>query len=201
MSRVAIEGNASGSGTFTIAAPNSNSSRIISIPDGTGTMVVNGVGSAIVSGTSQASTSGTSIDFTGIPSWVKQITLMLDAVSTNGASQWLVQLGTSSGFEITGYNSVASFLGSTTGSTNQTAGYGIRSTSATHVMYGSIIFSLLGSNTWTAQGLFSGAGGGSGFTYTTSGTKTLSGTLTQIRLTTVNGTDAFDAGSINILYG
>ncbi len=29
---------------------------------------------------------------------------------------------------------------------------------------------------------------------------TLSGTLDRIRITTVNGTDAFDAGSINILY-
>ena len=36
--------------------------------------------------TAQASTSGTSIDFTGIPSWVKRITVMLAGVSTNGSS-------------------------------------------------------------------------------------------------------------------
>jgi hypothetical protein len=28
----------------------------------------------------------------------------------------------------------------------------------------------------------------------------LAATLTAVRITTVNGTDAFDAGSINILY-
>jgi hypothetical protein len=28
----------------------------------------------------------------------------------------------------------------------------------------------------------------------------LSGTLDRVRITTVNGTDTFDAGSINILY-
>ena len=32
------------------------------------------------------------------------------------------------------------------------------------------------------------------------GLKTLSGTLDRIRITTVNGTDTFDAGSINIMY-
>jgi hypothetical protein len=32
------------------------------------------------------------------------------------------------------------------------------------------------------------------------GSKTLSGTLDRVRITTVNGTDTFDAGSINILY-
>jgi hypothetical protein len=33
-----------------------------------------------------------------------------------------------------------------------------------------------------------------------SGSKTLSGTLDRVRITTVNGTDTFDAGSVNILY-
>ena len=32
------------------------------------------------------------------------------------------------------------------------------------------------------------------------GTKTLSGTLDRVRITTTNGTDTFDAGSINIFY-
>ena len=31
-------------------------------------------------------------------------------------------------------------------------------------------------------------------------TVTLSATLDSVRITTVNGTDTFDAGSINILY-
>lgn len=32
------------------------------------------------------------------------------------------------------------------------------------------------------------------------GGKTLSGTLDRVRITTVNGTDTFDAGTINIMY-
>jgi hypothetical protein len=42
MSKVAIEGNASGSGTFTIASPNSNTNRTLTLPDSTGTVVVSG---------------------------------------------------------------------------------------------------------------------------------------------------------------
>jgi hypothetical protein len=33
-----------------------------------------------------------------------------------------------------------------------------------------------------------------------SGAKTLSDTLDRVRITTTNGTDVFDAGTINILY-
>jgi hypothetical protein len=42
MSKVSIEGNASGSGTFTIASPNSNTNRTLTLPDSTGTVVVSG---------------------------------------------------------------------------------------------------------------------------------------------------------------
>jgi hypothetical protein len=39
MSKVAISGNASGTGTFTIAAPNSNSDRTLTLPDEAGTVL------------------------------------------------------------------------------------------------------------------------------------------------------------------
>jgi len=42
MSKISIEGNALGSGTFTIASPNSNSNRTLNLPDASGTMVVTG---------------------------------------------------------------------------------------------------------------------------------------------------------------
>ena len=60
----------------------------------------------IASGTAVASTSGTSIDFTGIPSWVKRITVMLSGVSTSGTSIVLIQIGagsvTTSGYASSG---------------------------------------------------------------------------------------------------
>ena len=42
MSKVAIQGNASGTGTFTIAAPNSNTDRTLTLPDEAGTVVTTG---------------------------------------------------------------------------------------------------------------------------------------------------------------
>jgi uncharacterized protein (AIM24 family) len=42
MSKVALSGNASGTGTFTIASPNSNSDRTLTLPDADGTVQVSG---------------------------------------------------------------------------------------------------------------------------------------------------------------
>jgi len=42
MSVVKIQGNASGTGEFTIAAPNSNTNRTLTLPDNTGTIVTTG---------------------------------------------------------------------------------------------------------------------------------------------------------------
>ena len=154
----------------------------------------------IVRSTAIASTSGTSIDFTSIPSWVRRITVMFDAVSTNGTSNWLVQLGDSGGIENTGYISVGTFVGSSTGASNYTAGFGLAMSSAGHVGQGLIIFSNLTGNVWTASGSLAGSGSAAGFIYATCGSKTLSATLDRVRITTVNGTDTFDAGTINIMY-
>jgi len=42
LSKVAIEGNASGTGTFTIASPNSNTNRTLNLPDNAGTFITTG---------------------------------------------------------------------------------------------------------------------------------------------------------------
>lgn len=42
MSQVKIQGNASGTGIFTVAAPNSNTDRTLTLPDATGTVQVSG---------------------------------------------------------------------------------------------------------------------------------------------------------------
>jgi hypothetical protein len=153
----------------------------------------------ITSGTA-VTASGTAVNFTDIPAGVKRITVMFDAVSTNGTSNWLVQLGDSGGIENTGYISVGTFVGSSTGANNYTAGFGLFMGSAGHVGQGLIIFSNLTGNVWTAGGSLAGSGSAAGFIYATFGSKTLSDTLTQVRITTVNGTDTFDAGTINIMY-
>ena len=218
MSSIKLESNASGTGIFTIASPNSNTNRTLSIPDVTTTIVGTdatqtltnktlGSGlvmdvSAITSGTAVASTSGTSIDFTGIPSWAKRITVMFSGVSTNGTSIPLVQIGDSGGVENTGYLGTASyFSGVGVASANNTAGFLISNgagDTATAVRHGQIVISNLTGNTWVCSGSI-------GLSDTTrscvlSFSKALSATLDRVRITTVNGTDTFDAGTVNIMY-
>jgi hypothetical protein len=47
---------------------------------------------------------------------------------------------------------------------------------------------------------YSGANNAGGTSIFGGGEVSLSGTLDRVRITTVNGTDTFDAGSINIMY-
>jgi hypothetical protein len=152
----------------------------------------------MVLSTTVASTSGTSIDFTGIPAWAKKITVMFNGVSTNGTSSGLVQIG--SGTVVTsGYASGHGIGGSGYAGYNTTTGFGILAgASAAHVIHGHMTITLFTGNTYTSShstgysdGTYNGAGGG---------TVTSNGVIDRIRITTVNGTDAFDAGSINIMY-
>ena len=157
---------------------------------------INGYGRMVLE-TSKASTSGTSIDFTGLPSWVKRITVMFSGVSTNGTSNLLIQLGDSGGVETTGYAGVGVGFDSTgTAATSYTTGFGIRSASSTASVTGQATISLISANQWSAAGVFTSS---VPVGLINSGAKTLSDTLTQVRITTVNGTDTFDAGSINLL--
>ena len=200
MSKIALSPNASGTGTFTVAAPNTNTDYTLTLPQGTGTVVANNVNSAIVSGAAVASTSGTSIDFTGIPSWAKRITIMLSVMSTNGTSNILCQIGDSGGFENTGYTSGCSFaqISNQAGAANSTAGYIlINGVGAANTYSGHVVLTNITGNTWVSSHVI---GVQTTYNYFGGGTKTLSDTLTQVRITTANGTDTFDAGTINILY-
>lgn len=152
-------------------------------------------GGAITSSTSQASTSGTSIDFTGIPSWVKRITVMFYGVSTSGSSQIIIRLGNGS-FVTTGY--VSNAWTANTSNNNSTVGLIITgSTAPTAIYYGSAIIHLVTGNTWVESHAMGGEGG---YNIIGGGGIALGGTLDRVRITTINGTDTFDAGSINILY-
>ena len=152
-------------------------------------------GSVITAGTAVASTSGTSISFTSIPSWVKRITVILNGVSTNGSSNGLIQIGSGS-FTTSGYLGAANSQGTYV---NYTAGFGIRlfDTSSCTV-HGYLVLTNVTGNTWVASG--SMARSESSAMGNTAGSVALSGTLDRVRVTTVNGTDTFDAGNINIFY-
>jgi len=157
----------------------------------------------INSATAQNSTSGTSIDFTGIPAGTKRVTCIFNGVSTNGASGPMIQLGTSGGVVTTGYTNTVGLITTTANTTRGTAiTNGIAATwssgSASYVYSGAIVFVTTGSNSWVATGVLNNTGNPD--VTMTAGQITLSGVLDRVRFTMVNGTDTFDAGTVNILY-
>ncbi len=170
-------------------------------PTMSGAVVSSMASSVITSGTAVASTSGTSIDFTSIPSWVKRITVMFSGVSTNSSSPYLLQIGSGS-ITTTGYVSSGANLdpGSAVAASGSTAGIKLcNTTGATVIFGGPVVLNLLGSNTWVGSGVLARSDN-AGSQFLNSGYVSLGGTLDRVRITTVNGTDTFDAGSINILY-
>ena len=153
----------------------------------------------ITSGTA-TSLSGTSVGFTGIPSWVKRITLALyNGVSTSGTSVLQVQIGSGS-YVITGYTGAYGYFvnASSSGWAALTTGFGIYNDNAPDTRNGSMVLNLVAGNTWSVSGMFITTN--RGIMTNSTGYIALGGSLDQIRLTTVNGTDTFDSGSINILY-
>ena len=142
--------------------------------------------------------SGTAVDFTGIPSTVKRITVMFSGVSTNGTGSVQVQLGTTSGFVTTGYAGSGSRIVSTVGTSLYTAGFTDNNQDAGTVRHGSCAITNISSNSWVCSMVLGRSDVGATTTY--GGSVNIPGTLDRVRITTTNGTDVFDAGTINILY-
>ena len=181
-----------------LAATQTLTGKTLTSPTITGAVVSSMGSSVLTSDTAKASTSGTSIDFTGIPSWVKRITVMFNGVSTNGASFGLVQLGDSGGFENTGYTGSNAFSGGSATGANPTTGFGYGNNGAAFTFSGHMTITNVSGNIWVASCV--GGSTNTALAILGGGNKTLSNTLTQVRITTANGTDTFDAGSINIMY-
>jgi hypothetical protein len=189
------------SGTLTLSGPTPGTSG--NVLTSNGTVWLSSAGAyPLTSGTAQASTSGTSIDFTSIPSWVKRVVVSLAGVSTTGTSEVIFRIGTSGGIQSTGYLSTSSVVSTGVSSVNDTTGFRIYNAGgvATDLRNGALTLSLLDSatGTWSATGIF-GQSDAARNNFI-GGSKALSGTLDRVRITTVGGTDTFDAGSINILY-
>ena len=241
MSSIVLSPGATGAAAFTIEAPSTATSRVITLPDATDTLVgkattdtltnktvtapvlsgsVTGTytlagtptitsptitgatmstmaSSVLTSVAALAATSGTSLDFTNIPSWVKRITINFQGVSTNGTAFLFVRLGTGSTTYVT-----SGYLGATNSAnsiTNQTAGFGVIGQPATaNIVHGAATLTNISGNNWcfasTAYVSQTAVGGGG------AGSLALGAVLTAVRITTDNGSDVFDAGSVNIIY-
>ena len=148
----------------------------------------------ITSGTAINTTSGTSHEFTSIPSGVKKIRLMFSGVSTNSTSLLMVQLGSTT-YTTTGYSGGCS---SSSAAVANSAGFVIiNNYGASSAVSGVVEINLLTGNTYVESGITSPNGANT--LSLSSGSIALAGVMDRIKLTTVNGTDTFDAGSINIL--
>ena len=153
-------------------------------------------GVAIVRTAEVATTSGTVVDWTGLPSDVHEIIIKARSISQSATDAFLVQLGTSGGFETTGYTSTSQLSGT---SVNSTSGFIVLENSAANIQSFTMCIRRVGStNLWVADGsqvirTVSGAGG------VFAGEKTLAGVLTQVRLR-LTGSANFDAGAVSLDY-
>jgi hypothetical protein len=181
-----------------------NSGSLVLQSNGTTKFNVDSTGAygQLQSGTAVASTSGTSIDYTSIPSWVKRITVMLNGVSVSGIAHFLIQIGTGGTPTTSGYVSTSTYVlagSSQTGGVSSSAGFIMFFSNSTYVSSGHFTLTNVSGNIWVCSGITSNFITVP-YTGQTGGNVTLGGTLNMLRITTSNGTDTFDAGSVNILY-
>ena len=159
--------------------------------------------SGITLSTSQASTSGTAINFTGIPSWAKRVTITCSNLSTNGTSDLFLRLGNGAVIA-TGYlSSTSSITGTVAASNLATTGFSFTQTTgvvAAATFNHTFVLNLIDVPTfrWVCTGL--GSRSDTGVTYTIAGSLTLTSVLDRISITTANGTDLFDLGLVNMSY-
>jgi len=141
---------------------------------------------------------GTVVDFVGIPEGVKRITVSFGNVSTNGTSLVIVRIG-SGIVDAAGYDSKTEQLASILAFDSNTTGFLTNSLNdPSRGLFGFLTLTHHGSNIWVLNGSL-GVQGGNALTLC-AGIKLLPGVLDRIRITTVNGTDQFDAGTINISW-
>lgn len=148
---------------------------------------------------SVASTSGTAVTFTSIPTWAKKITISLSGVSTSGTSPVQVRIGSGS-IDSTSYQSGGVYVGGTNEASGTNSGTGVvmeGSGAATILRHGHVVLTHIGSNVWTISGVIGRQE--TAYAHIFGGSHTLSGVLDRLQLTTVNGTDTFDAGTVGLL--
>jgi len=92
MSKVAIKGNASGTGTFTVEAPNSNTDRTLVLPDEAGTVLTSasdlGIKEVLISDTTLSNT--TSVEWSTSTDYIAYRCVLSEVfVATTGNELWI----------------------------------------------------------------------------------------------------------------
>jgi len=207
LSLISLSPNASGTGVFTVASPNSNVDRVLTLPDESGTVITTATtlvpsttNTSITLGTAVATTSGTSIDFTGIPAGVKRVTVNFDNVSLSATAAILIQLGDSGGVKTTAYEGNSQTLSSITTTTSYASGFGLNTGgNAGNRHHGVVTLSLVNAATFVWASVGCVTLGNNTISAATAGIVTLSAVINRVRITSTS-TDTFDLGSVNISW-
>lgn len=152
----------------------------------------------------------TSMEITALPGYVKNVTIVLNQISTTGTSKLILQFGTAAAWMTSGYLSNSATIGT---AANTTTAGGVATTSgialsgiapATAGLYTGQVscFQVETSpNTFAVSGMVADVSATACISMI-SGTSSFTNTsaLTRIRLTTVGGTDTFDNGTLTV-YG
>ena len=149
----------------------------------------------MVLGTAVDITGNAAIDFMNIPAWAKRITILLSGISLSGSSVEMIQVGSNS-IQTTGYKG-AVWNGSGSASLNSNGFKCVSSNLASDIKHIIMTLVKIKDHTWVAslsggyENIYFATGGGS---------VALSGPLNRLRITSSNGIDQLDAGSVNIMY-
>jgi len=207
--------NGSTSGYVEIDAPATAGSNTLVLPTGNGSngqyLQTNGSGalswatvstSNLTRGTAVTPTAQSTIDFTGIGSTVRRITLVLDdLVFSTGNMQF--RLGTSGGFVSSGYSFVSGFIyyNSQADAEHSTTAFVENAGFAGRPTGGRVCFENINGNLWSCAmnlgGDWTAAGAGNGVFVGGGGSVDLGGTLTQVRILNTSSSN-FTAGTVNI---
>ena len=163
------------------------------------------IGEASATQTSDAT--GTAVTFT-VSSFSRNIVVIFFQVGTNGTSVPIIQIG-AGGVETTLYNgTTVSTASASTTATQYSSGFALTGTHTAASLINGIATLNIGVDddvTPTYSWAFSWAGGRSDAAVALVGggirESITAGRVDTVRITTVNGTDAFDAGSISVFYG
>lgn len=142
------------------------------------------------------------VDFTGIPSWVKRITMQLGNLSGSSTGAIGVRVGnTASGIKTTGYSGMISGMIATSSNAAVWGGTCIEATLGTAAAGGTVghvVITRLGvSDIWVASSIASASSAPSYILNLSTGYFAIAD-LDRVQLYLASGT--FDGGSVNVIY-
>lgn len=168
-----------------------------------GVTSVNGNTGAVTTLTSGTvvNTPVTSVEFTGIPTGVRRITLMIANMSSNGAVQFRLQIGSGS-YATSNYQSQY-WTGGTSGTATDSFVIATQGGATSYEMSGIVTLANIANNTWVEAGTIAYVNVTSNGMSSAGNSPNLPGSLDRIRIiasTTGSPSATFDVGTFNILY-